>query len=382
MSSRRILRNRFLFSLAAGLFTLLTINQTSQAQISGFWQKVGTHPQASQQPTHIGGQPTVAQYLWNLKSWNGCLYAGYGDSNLNGVSALSTQFAVTPFDPGFMGGFFPGNDGVHKCPPYPGAVTPFQFPAEAVPLYREIAGVLYAPNMDATDPGRSPRNFASSGKNPITWIEHVEKDAVHILDMATLTGTDIWMVGADCVVSPALDCNKSNAVAWRSTDGGASFQEVLRPALREGFNVSRFYFAGVLHNRLYLQVVDVSATAREVRPTSLVFDGSTWSDGPDLFPRRNLDLAAYGYQPTYFNNEMVYLTRYSFEGDVPAKDLMVFNGINSRHVYLPQGVRNFTVAGNYIYVLAPDGQVRRTTNLTVPWAQWETISSFTLADTL
>jgi hypothetical protein len=363
MHSRTILHKRILFSLISSLIALFAINQTSQAQMSGYWQPLGSHPQAAQQPATINGGNTVAQYLWSLKAWNGRLYAGYGDYGQNAMSFIGAQFAITPFDP---------QTGTFASSPA------FQFNAEAVPLYREIAGRLYAPNMDATEPGRSPRNFAVSPLGG-PWAEHSEQLAVHIFDIATLNGTDVWMVGADCA---DIQCTQSNAVAWRSTDGGNTFQESMRLPLRDGFNVSRFYFAGVLHNRLYVQAVDESATTREVRSTSLVFDGSTWSDGPDLFPRRDLDPAAYGYQPTYFNNSMVYMTRFSYEADVPAKDLNVFNGINAWRVYLPQGIRNFTVDGSYIYVLAADGQVRRTTNITLPWAQWEWISTFTLQDTL
>jgi hypothetical protein len=362
MHSRTILRKRVLFFLVSSLIALFALNQTSHAQISGTWELIGTHPQAAAQPATIGGQPTFAQYLWSLKAWNEHLYAGYGDYGANGVSAIGTQFAVTPFDPK-TGSF---------------ASPVFQFNAEAVPLYRDLAGRLFAPNMDASDGGRSPRNFAFGSKSGV-WTEHIERPAFHIFDVATLNLTDVWMVGSDCVVgNDGTDCTKSDAVVWRSTDGGNTFQESLRVHPPEGFGVARFYFAGVLNNHLYVQQADTSATTTTAQSHSLVFDGSTWSDGPNLFPRRDLDPTAYGYQPTYFKGKMVYMTKFSF----PQSNhrLVAFDGVSASYVDLPQQIFNFTVDGSYIYVLLGDGLVRRTSDLSLPWAQWEVFSAFPVLD--
>src|SRR6266567_6985783 len=246
MRSITIQRQHGLLFVVSTVIVLLTIvlfliKPTSQAQ-GPAWAPLAAHPQASLQPATKNGAPTVARYLWNLKAWNEHLYAGYGDYGANGVSFLGTQFAITPFDP---------KSGSFASSPV------FQFDAEAVPLYRDIAGRLFAPNMDVAYAVRSTKNFAFGTKSG-AWAEHSEQLAVHIFDVATLNLTDVWMVGADCT---AADCNQTSAVAWRSTDGGATFQisKSTDPPVRPGgiYDFSRFYFAGVLNNRLYVQAVDI-----------------------------------------------------------------------------------------------------------------------------
>ena len=373
MHSRTILRNYVLFYLVSSLIALFAINQTSQAQhVNGTWGLVGTHPQAAQQPANINGSETFAQYLWSLKVWNGRLYAGYGDFGANGVSFIGTKFAITPFDPN-TGSF--------------ASIPVFLFDAESVPLYRDIAGRLYAPNMDASDNSNS--NFAV-GTNTGVWEDHREQRAFHIFDMATLNGTDVWMVGSDCVVlNGTTDCTKSDAVAWRSTDGGNTFQESLRVHPPDGFGVARFYFAGVLNNHLYVQQVDTSPTTTTAQDHSLVFDGSTWSNGPDLFPKignppARPDLSAHGYHPVFFNGQMVYMTRHSYANDnsTNRKQLVAFDGTSATYVDIPPIIRNFTVDGNYLYGLAANGEVRRTITPSLSWESWESFTSFTEPDTL
>src|SRR5205807_1004214 len=104
------------------------------------------------------------------------------------------------------------------------------------------------------------------------------------------------------------------------------------------------------------------------------------------------DAFSYGYQPMYFKGKMVYMTRLPYEGDgtiqidyqtIPVmRQLLAFDGTNATSIDIPPLIRNFTVDGSYIYVLARDGEVRRTSDLSLPWAQWESFSGFTDSDLL
>ena len=208
---------------------------------SGF-TKIATHPQAVAQPTAEG--KTISA----LKQWNGKLYSGYGDYGAN-----TGPIAVNPFD----GSSFAAS-------PELGAAD-----TEAILGYRSIGGKLYAPSIDP----RVSSDFAvgSAGSTGSSWMNPAPIHTSHAFDMATLTGSDLWLVGS----------SGSDAVAWRSLDGGATWAEMLRlpPASGASGDFARFYGVGVHGGKLYLQASDYYSY---IQPTSKVFDGSRWTDGPSL----------------------------------------------------------------------------------------------------
>ncbi|MCP9494981.1 MAG: hypothetical protein MSG64_11075 [Pyrinomonadaceae bacterium MAG19_C2-C3] len=338
--------------------------------VSQIWKRVAVHPQAAEQPEVINNTPSYARYLWTLKAWRGALYAGYGDYNLNGVGYRSatvapTRFAITPYSP--VSGKF--------------AVAPaFEFDTEAVSVFRVIGNRLYAPAQDASlPPSLNPLNFAVADESG-TWTQHTEQLALHVWDMASIDGIGLFMVtSATC---PTTEC-EDEAVVWQSTDGGVSFFKSL--TVRGEFSPSsttytRFYFAGVLNRKLYVQGVDDGGAllSRRHHTTSRVFDGTTWTIGGDMLSGGLPD--DYGYQPTEFNGELIYMTRYPFSD--ARRDLVVFDGNEARYLTdIPNGIANFTTDGNYLYVLTPEGDVRRTSDASRAWSRWERLTPFRVFET-
>ncbi len=86
------------------------------------FELVGTHPQASQQPTVRG------RTLNFLKHWNGAIYAGYGDYGAN-----TGPIAITPF--ALSTGQF-------------AAQPAFSANTEELQVFRALNGNLYAPSID------------------------------------------------------------------------------------------------------------------------------------------------------------------------------------------------------------------------------------------
>jgi hypothetical protein len=348
------------------------------------------HPQAKLQPQKVAGVDTVARWLSSLKVYNGRLYAGYGDYDKNGTSALGPngQLAITPFDPSV--GF---------------AATPvFEMRAEALPLYRILYGRLFAVINDASD-NNVLRNYATDSIGS-TWSEVDKVEADHVFDIAyterfhttcqctpegvcTVYGYtgDIWLVGSRI----------NDAVIWHSEDGGQHFSvyKTMTPLYDSGLTHSRFYFAGVIQNKLYVQPYDFAVSSnpnnanQKLRNISYVVDGDdlTWRKGPDLFPRRGAQ-GDKGYQPQVFNNQLVYQTYPSTEGSIRKLRAFTPGAVFPTYVQgtvtdidLPASVSNFTIDGQYLYVLLLDGSVARTTDLTLPWSQWETYPPFMELDT-
>jgi hypothetical protein len=329
------------------------------------WQRVATHPEAAAADATWG-----ARWLWALCAWRGRLFVGYG--SFNGANPRAVIRAFDPATARFA------------------AVPAFATDNEAVGLFRELAGRLYAPTMDAHDGALSKQNFAvTTDERGDVWTDATARPMYHNWDVATLDGRDLWLVGSDA--SPTCPQECSDAVAYRSTDGGATFDEMLRVGARDvGYKLAWFQFAFAFNGKLYLQAYFRFSTKSQpdlVAPRSYVYDGRAWTQGPDLLPRRSAGDS--GYNPVLFDRHIVYLTRVPISRSYPKAlplwqnriDLAVFDA-NERVYYLkiPGGVANFTVAGRYLYVLMRDGQIRRTRSLGVAWQSWETLPAFPARD--
>jgi hypothetical protein len=283
------------------------------AQASRF-ELVGTHPQASQQPTLIGST------LNFLKHWNGAIYAGYGDYGTNTGPIAITPFALS----------------TNRFAAEPA----FWTDSEELSVFRVLNGNLYAPSIDpriADDYSETPL------AGPWTGLDVVE--STHVYDMAARKGNELWMVGSAGY----------NAVAWRSPDGGVTWSNALTVPPRNSGEFARFYFAGVHQNALYVQVVDNGGGKH---PTSKVFDGNDWSDGPDLLPQ-----GGYGYDTEPFDGQLVYLAQW------PLSSLRSFDGAEVTNT--GQVFYNYSVDGDTLYGLGENGQIRKTTDLR-RWTQFET----------
>ena len=263
-------------------------------------QLMAAHPWAQATATATGRQ------LIELESFNGRIYAGYGDYTAN--SGPTTIASIGAGETAFTAEAVSGTEAIYN--------------------YRQINGKLYAP---ATDPVSST-DFAVSGE---AWSDRTGMGAWHAFDMATLTGTDLWTVG-----SQGYD-----AVAWRSVDGGATWQESLRVQPAAGGGYSRFYFAGVLAGKLYVQAHDANLGAQA---KSMVFDGTSWTSGPAL-----ISGSEPGWRPVEFKGSLVF----SSWGQGFSSSIKRFDG---RRVTTIGHGYDVEVDGGALHVLGATGTVSKT----------------------
>lgn len=312
---------------AAGVKLLIN----SLAATSSFTY-LATHPQASQQSTALG------KTLLTLKAWNGKIYAGYGDYGAN-----TGPIALTPFNP---------QTNTFASSPEASDLT------EAIYIFRNIGGNLYAPS---TDPryGLST-DYAVETPPGGTWTQSGKLGGEHVFDAATLTGSDLWFVGAIY--------GTNQAGAWRSTDGGATWQKSLAvsPTIGGSNPYSRFYFAGVLNGKLYVQAFDGNDSGSAPQSSSQVFDGSGWSKGPNLLPNGGM-----GYHTENFAGKLVYLL---WQGYPSATRLTAFDGSKATTAATPAPFWEYVVDNGTLYGLGYDNVVYSTKDL-VTWYKAATAPS-------
>jgi len=303
---------RLLPSLALAVVLGLLLGAPS-AVGAGF-VRVAAHPQASAQPTATG------RTLVTLQSWNGKLYSGYGDYQAN-----TGPIALTPFD----------GTGFASAPE-------LSADTEAVWTFRVIGGKLYAPSIDPRV--SSDLAVGTSVGTGASWSNPTVVGSTHAFDIVSLTGSDLWLVG-----SQGYD-----AVAWRSLDGGATWEQALTVAPVSGIadDFARFYGAAVYQGKLYLQARDYYGG---IHPASKVFDGAGWSDGPSLGT---------------FNHAEVFAGKLLYHGGQHAgwssNYLKAFDGVSSQ-IVLSSRIYDFKIDGNAVYTLGRDGRVRKSQDL-VTWS--------------
>jgi hypothetical protein len=267
---------------------------------------VATNDWAAAQPTATG------RALADLQVHDGRIFAGYGDYGAN-----TGPIVISSLDPAAGTGF----------------AMETTADTEAVYNFREVNGQLVAPSIDP----RVSADYTIDGP----WENVSALGATHVYDTVTLTGTDLWMVGSQ----------GADAVAWRSADGGTTWEEARRVAPRSSTDYARFYFAGVAGGQLYVQAADLYNGAH---PTSTVFDGSTWADGPSLLPA-----GGWGWRPVSYGSGFLMHEK----GHGMDSNIRYFDGQSTQSV--AYGL-DFEVAADGVYVLGTDGVVKRSTDL-VTW---------------
>lgn len=202
---------------------------------------VGTDPFAAAQPTAAG------HLLRDLALDGGKLYVAYGDYNAN-----TGPQQVHTFDP--ASGQF--------------SASQLQVPTEEISVYRKVNGKLYAPMTDPRDPSTSNVGYATNATG--AWTNQMKAPAVHIYDVATMTGSDLWMVGSVTRFDAATP--GGGAAAYRSTDGGQTWQIVATDTSVAENGFERYYWAAAINGTMYLQAEDVTGGS-----PLRAFNGTTWS---------------------------------------------------------------------------------------------------------
>jgi hypothetical protein len=205
---------------------------------------VGTDPFAAAQPTAAG------HLIRDLGMDGGKLYVAYGDYNAN-----TGPQQVHTFDP--VSGQF--------------SASQLQVPTEEISVYRKLNGKLYAPMTDPRDPWTSNVGYATNATGP--WTNQMKAPAVHVYDVATMNGTDLWMVGSVSAYDTAVP--GGGAAAYRSADGGATWQVVAKDTSVVENGYERYYWAAAINGTMYLQADGVTEGA-----PLRAFNGTTWSTVP------------------------------------------------------------------------------------------------------
>jgi hypothetical protein len=303
---------------------------------------IGRIEQAYAQPSSTG------RVIATLEVFNGRLYVGYGD-----YTADSGPIAVVAVD------LETGTIGEPLL----------SHTSEAIYIYRQVAGQLFAPDIDPR--GTRMAGFARgvAGVDADRWTDEKVVRALHLFDVASFDGSDLWLFGS----------LGSDAVAWRSRDGGSIWSTILSAAPRTDDGFARFYCGFALGGRLYTQVTDYPGG---VRSRSMVFDGTGWSTGPTLIPTFVSHADVFPWKPLRVGDQVVYMDDHSGTTMVPAR-LYRFDGQRAELTFGPSDrhqtgdlqdfVLDVTVSEDTAYVLNRLQQIWSSTDL-VNWTLRTTFS--------
>lgn len=171
----------------------------------------------------IGANPmsgnTAFPSVHVLKAFNGRLYFGSGDWNSH---------------PSILIGCYRPDTGRYH--------VEFSAFTDSIGSFKEINGKLYVPHIDPAH-YEDFKDF-SVLENGV-WRDAAPLGLLHVFDMATLTGTDLWCVGS------RTDYNSTNgggAAIYRSLDAGRTWQDMTIPT-----PVDRYYYCYVLGGKLRVQ---------------------------------------------------------------------------------------------------------------------------------
>lgn len=173
------------------VFGLLSSSSTDAATT---WHRVGTHPEASAQPT------TRGKTLHDLHAYGGRIYVGYGD-----YSANTGPIAHRPWNAST--GQWELEDSQDT---------------EEVNNYQSFAGILWSPSIDpALGVSASNASDYANLNGLRQWPDSDKFASWHVFDIRAL-GSSLIASGSD------FGCSVSCAEIWRSDNGGASWYEWLR----------------------------------------------------------------------------------------------------------------------------------------------------------
>lgn len=294
------------------------------------FQYVGTHPQAINQP-----ETSAGRQLLSLAAWNGKIYAGYGDWNKN-----TGPVYLTPFDP---------------------ATNTFASTAEhiadteTIEIFKTIGDKLYAMHVDPKSHWGAAYSLGDVSSGSLVWKNMAKPTMTHVFGITSgISPSELFIAGTLDNGSGAAE----EAMVFRSTDGGNTWNESLRIPNRGGFN--RMMFVGKLGDKVYAQnlsTADYSTVATQPEKNAWVFNGSSWSKVTPIN----------SYQP---HNSGEFAGKLIAQSSPAGGSLLGYDGRTT--TTLRSNVRDYKVhSDNYLYALTynnNDLSVMRTKDF-VTWEQ-------------
>ncbi len=262
---------------------------------------VGTHPTST-----LTATPT----LHTLKAYDGRIYCGYGEW------WYDDQFPAV-----VIASYEPVGQAFH---------LEFSAYTDSIGLFREIGGVLYVPSTD----GSLHADFRDySYRKDGVWRDRTPAGMYHMLDMGTVDGTDLWLVGSK-------DVNETltyNHAVFRSPDHGRTWQDVTLQSPRTD---GRYYWGFALGGKFY--VIDT------------VYDGTN-ATRMDVGTYRHVNKAT---RMGSGSNEFVLgVTGWLKGNNGPVAAWLVSYDAQAWHI-LRSNVFDFTLVGSNLFTLELNGAAR------------------------
>ena len=269
---------------------------------------IGTHPTAPQ---------TAFPTIHTLKAYEDRIYLGYGD--WDGFPAV------------VIGSYVPREKAFH---------IEFASPSDDIGIFREIGGVLYLPS---TDPVLFAEFKELSYRANGVWRDTSPAGMIHVFDIATLTGSDLWLAGSKNVneYGPTR-----LAAVFQSEDGGRTWKDRTVQS-----TLDRYYWAFSLRGKIYVRdtIYDGTNAVRTTPAQAIAFNKAT----------------LIGDQATGF---IVGVRDKSHGGDNQTHPLASFDGTSWRT--LRNAVYDFAVNGSNVFTLE-SRSVWRSTSLTAAQGTWQ-----------
>jgi len=300
------------------------------------FNQLATHPYAGQSGYKYGNSVMPAgRTLADMGvTRDGKLIAGYGDwdgnSDSNGVP--EGRVGIVPYNI---------SSNTWGTIIYTGT--------EAMETIRSINGSLYVPSTDPSAYGQG--GYATNNRG--SWAVHKPVPAaIHVFDVASLGQHDLWLFG-----SQGIGNGNGAATAWRTTDGGSTWNEVKRDESmpqNAGYGFERYYWGAALKGKVYMH-----ATSAVPYPPMRVYDQATdsWSDS-------DVNLGCWDNARTIV----------VFDGTLLCQGLsgrmVQFDGKNvSTKVFPGYWLTDFYIDGSYLYALDSNGSILRTSSARGMWTR-------------
>lgn len=202
-------------------------------------------------------------------------------------------------------------------------------PTEAIINYRNINGVLYAPETDPRTAWTAPAGYATNQGG--SWHQVRKTPGQHFFDVARAGNGDLVLTGSRSFP----DGSEAGAVAYVSKDNGSTWSIGATAANSPPSGWERYYWAGTIAGKVYIQAG--SLTGAKVQ----VYDGSRWSKS-----RASVPSITQPNRVASFNG-LIYLGDAVFDGKKVSR-------------WVNPATTDFFQSGSYLYAVNGNGVVYRT----------------------